>query len=57
MSDHEISDSARRALMQIAEILRDGFSGSITLHCNRGGVSEVEQRTAWKPTKENGRHT
>lgn len=35
-------------------ILADGFTGSITLHIERGCVKKVEQNRTWRPREGRG---
>ena len=38
----KLSESARDALVEIAERLAGGYTGMIILECNQGGVGNVE---------------
>lgn len=38
---HGLPDSARDILIHVAELLRSGYTGEITLFCSEGGVRDV----------------
>lgn len=39
-----LTESAAVALAHVARLLSEGYTGSITLHCQSGGVHSVERR-------------
>lgn len=47
----ELPDSARRALLRVADELRDRFSGTIEIECHEGGVRKVRESRVWRPEK------
>tara|TARA_Y100000310_G_scaffold342372_1_gene445381 strand:- start:9100 stop:9312 length:213 start_codon:yes stop_codon:yes gene_type:complete len=38
----ELSESAQDVIADIIELLAEGFTGEITLHCKEGGVGAVK---------------
>jgi len=36
-------DSARNALVYIEHLLQDGFTGTLIMECNQGGVAELKE--------------
>lgn len=54
----DLTDSAREALVRVAEILGDrAFSGKIEIDCHLGGVRQIEQfpaKRVWRPPKKAG---
>jgi hypothetical protein len=39
----ELTPSAARVLVYVEQCLKDGFTGTLTLECDGGGVREVGQ--------------
>lgn len=37
----ELTETTRRRLKQVADLLRSGYSGKIELDCNQGGIRTV----------------
>lgn len=40
--EDKLTESARDALLEIAERLAEGYTGTIVLECNQGGVGNVQ---------------
>lgn len=49
-----LTEPAQRALRHVEELLRDGFSGTIELVCNEGGVKRIDTRTSVNPSRLDG---
>jgi hypothetical protein len=45
----QISESARKALIEASNILREGFTGTIELECSHGGVKRMHTNETWRP--------
>lgn len=48
----QLPETSRKALVRIADWLRDGFSGEIRLSCKDGGVMYYEQTERHVPGRE-----
>lgn len=44
-----LTEKQREALVKVAEELAQGYSGDITLACNKGGVRLIRFGTEWRP--------
>jgi hypothetical protein len=54
-----LSSSARAALVRLATMLADGFTGEVELQCSEGGVKVMRSRISYRPDDdtEDGRIT
>lgn len=43
----QLPESARKAILEIADRCREGFSGEIRLNVHQGGVRWVEESRRW----------
>lgn len=47
----QLPPSARDSLIRIADMLRDGYTGTIELECHEGGVRKMTDSRTWRPPK------
>ncbi len=48
MSSNGIPDSARNALAFMEQLMQEGFTGTLIVECNQGGVAEVRESKTFR---------